>query len=608
MALSRKWRKTVLNMIFSMALVMASATLSYADDGVWSGGGFSLIEFFKTHPMSIVVTILLVIVAVGILMMNYKKKDQTQQLEEANAALEAAVQAAERATETRTRFLSQMSHEIRTPMNAIVGLTDLAKANIYDPDKVEEYLDKISISSKVLLSIVNDVLDMSSLENEKIKIAAVEFDLNQVLDGIDMIYQSQCRSKGIEFVLRKNFANQTFIGDSLRINQILLNLVSNAYKFTEGGGRIEVTASEINRREDEVYIRLTVEDTGEGMTDEMLKRIFKPFEQESTATARKHGGSGLGMSITKNLVEMMHGVIRVESAKGVGTRFTVDLPFKVTGEIKRETAKEVSKIQFLLAGDNAQDMEYVQMLVMQFGVEAETVFFDKEGNQAENQMPVYAKGYDICLLDELDDYSATYNALKTLREKLGPDTHLVLATALKMDDIRAEMNEIGVNQLIRKPILQGVVREILSDKVARAKEGVDDNDFDFSGYKVILAEDNEINAEIMQELLKNVNMDVDYAENGVEAVELFNSAEPGTYIAVLMDLQMPEMDGLEAARQIRGGSHADALSVPIIAQSANAFNEDVALALAAGMNAHISKPISSKELYRTLRKCVNKEF
>lgn len=400
-------------------------------------------------------------------------------LAEKNVQLGEAVAQANHANTAKSQFLARMSHEIRTPMNAIVGLTELARHHRSEPEQMVDYLDKIETSSKVLLGIINNVLDMSAIESNKLKIAHKPFALTEILDSIETVYSTQCRQKGVGFELKRDQIKRSFLcGDGLRLNQVLLNLISNAYKFTPEGGRVTVTATELSQQGEKIYYKFTVADTGEGMSEEMLGRLFEPFEQEMAETAQKHGGSGLGLSIAKNLVELMGGNISCQSKKGEGTVFTVSIPF---------------------------------------------------------------------LLD-------------------------------------TQAQEIG------------------GDEGAAPEREKSEKTYDFSGKTVLLAEDTEMNAEIAMELLELVGLKTDHAWNGRQAVEMFTASAPGTYMAVLMDVQMPEMNGYEAARAIRASAHPDAAKIPVFAMTANAFTEDVSAALNAGMNGHIAKPIDTEILYETLRK------
>ena len=400
-------------------------------------------------------------------------------LAEKNAQLGEAVAQANHANTAKSQFLARMSHEIRTPMNAIVGLTELAGHHRSEPEQMVDYLDKIETSSKVLLGIINDVLDMSAIESNKLKIAHKPFALTEILDSIETVYSTQCRQKGVGFELKRDRIKRSFLcGDGLRLNQVLLNLISNAYKFTPEGGRVTVTATELSQQGEKIYYKFTVADTGEGMSEEMLGRLFEPFEQEMAETAQKHGGSGLGLSIAKNLVELMGGSISCQSKKGEGTVFMVSIPF---------------------------------------------------------------------LLD-------------------------------------TQAQETG------------------GDEGAAPEREKSEKTYDFSGKTVLLAEDTEMNAEIAMELLELVGLKTDHAWNGRQAVKMFTASAPGTYMAVLMDVQMPEMNGYEAARAIRASAHPDAARIPVFAMTANAFTEDVSAALNAGMNGHIAKPIDTEILYETLRK------
>lgn len=409
------------------------------------------------------------------------RKRNYHRLEEKNQQLAMAVAQANHANQAKSQFLARMSHEIRTPMNAIVGLTELAKHRKEEPQQVGEYLDKIETSSKVLLGIINDVLDMSAIESDKMKIAQEPFVLREILKSIFTVYSTQCKQKGIEFEMNLDAIRDNYLkGDGLRLNQILLNLISNAYKFTPKGGKITVTVTELSMQEQKAYYKFLIEDTGEGMTQEMLGRLFMPFEQEGADTAQKHGGSGLGLSIAKNLVELMGGSISCQSEKGKGTTFAVSIPF---------------------------------------------------------------------VLDE--------DAV--VKSKITEDTQSPLSP---------------------------------------------EEEYDFGGRRVLLAEDTEINAEIAKELLELVNMNVDHAWNGKEAVDMFAAAKPGTYTAVLLDVQMPIMNGYEAVTAIRALDHPDSAKIPIYAMTANAFSEDISAALNAGMNGHIAKPIDTKILYEILQKLV----
>lgn len=434
---------------------------------------------YKFRYPLIVIGFLIVMVIAMMQAFIILRRRNYRRLEEKNVQLAGAIVQANHANQAKSQFLARMSHEIRTPMNAIVGLTKLARNHKDEPVQIIEYLDKIETSSKVLLGIINDVLDMSAIESNKLKIAQQPFMMREIIKSIYTVYSTQCRQKGILFEMDADgIKHDCLRGDGLRLNQVLLNLISNAYKFTPEGGKIIVTVEELSGQGEKAYYKFTVADTGEGMTEEMLGRLFQPFEQEGADTAQKHGGSGLGLSIAKNLVELMGGSISCQSQKGEGTRFTVSIPFLV----------------------------------------------DKKEQEAA-----------ACAAGETEQANA-------------------------------------------------------------------EKSYDFGGRRVLLAEDTEMNAEIAKELLLLVNMQTDHAWDGKEAVEMFAAAKPGTYAAVLMDVQMPKLNGYEATAAIRALKHPDAATVPIFAMTANAFTEDVSAALNAGMNGHIAKPIDTELLYETLRK------
>ena len=528
-------------------------------------------------------------------------------LQKKNDELAEAVAQADKANSAKSLFLSRMSHEIRTPMNAIVGLTAIAKQHETDPAAMDDYLSKIETSSRVLLNIINDVLDMSAIESSKLKIANSDFDIKQVLTGISTIYYPQCRNKGVRFEMGTDIENEHLIGDSLRMSQILLNLVSNAYKFTPSGGCISVMTKETARRDRTAFLRFKVSDTGCGMSEDMLARIFKPFEQESGTTAREHGGSGLGLSIAKNLVDMMHGAISVESKKDAGTTFTVDLPFVISergGDRGRDTLKSV---RLIVADDDESAREYSSIVLKRLGVNFDLA---SSGREALNMIETAERSdspYNVCLIDwKMPDMDGVEVA-RRIRETERQRTLIIIISAYDLKEVEQEAKIAGADHFITKPLFQSTIYNVLMSLTNGAiqPEHTEPTGFDFTGRRVLLAEDQDLNAEIAIELLGVVNLEADRAENGRAAVEMFEKSAPGTYGAILMDVQMPLLDGYGATRAIRALDRPDAKSVPIFAMTANAFTEDVSAAISAGMNGHLSKPIETQTLYATLAKAMN---
>lgn len=526
-------------------------------------------------------------------------------LQDKNKQLAEAVRQADMANRAKSLFLARMSHEIRTPMNAIIGLTAIAKNHKNDGEKMEEYLDKITTSSRILLNIINDVLDMSAIENEKLQIAHAPFDFKQLLMGISSIYYAQCKGKGIEFdLVLSRISEETLIGDALRTNQILLNLMSNAFKFTPPGGSIRLLVTQTMIQNETVYMRFEVTDTGSGMTDEMKERLFQPFEQESADTAMEHGGSGLGLSITKNLVDMLQGKIKVDSQKNEGTSFTVDLPFGLLKKRLNVKEDKFGSIRALVVDDDPDTVEYISAILRRIGIEHDVANSGKEAIEKLVQEYEKGQGYDICFLDWIMSGIDGIAVTRKIRELFNEDTTIIIVSAYDLSEVSDEARRAGADMFITKPVFQSTIFNVLMNlsggRYRKMMSG--GKEYDFTGFCVLLAEDNAINMEIAAELLEMVNMKVDRAQNGKEAVEMFEKSEPGTYGAVLLDIQMPVMDGHEAARTIRRGNHPEAKTIPIYAITANAFTEDVSAALAAGMDGYIAKPIDNEILYSTLEK------
>lgn len=551
----------------------------------------------------LILGMIFVLIAVYLYILAQRKR-YIGELEKKNEQLLEAMAQAEQASRAKGDFLSRMSHEIRTPMNAIVGFTKIASQNLKKEEKVKECLDKITIASMLLLNIINDVLDMSAIESQKMKIAYEKFDFKQLILSISNIYYPQCKQKGIHFEIKMNQVTEEYlIGDQLRLNQILLNLLSNAVKFTQKDGLIEVIITQVQEKDSTIFFRFEVHDTGCGMTSEMMTRLFKPFEQEDGSTARTYGGSGLGLSITKNLVDLMKGAIRVTSKKGEGSTFIIELPF---GKVLE---KEDIKIKFddiyalIIDADNASG-EYTSSVLNRLAVKHDYVQSDIQAYDKIKKMNELGYEYNIYFMDCIMSEENAANLIQQVRKVTkGPVIIAILSYDAQETEERA--NRIGADLFIAKPLFQSTIFNLFLNVTGKEfltrKEGTTSvKTYDFSGYSLLLVEDTKMNLEIAVELLKDTNVKIDIAENGEEAVDKFVNSSERMYQMILMDVQMPIMDGYEATRLIRKSNHIQAKTIPIIAMTADAFTEDISKALSAGMNAHIAKPIDEVLLYQTI--------
>ena len=560
---------------------------------------------YKFRVPLLVIVALVLLCFFLLLTVSVNRQKNARQTAIANENLEKAVAKAERANVAKSQFLAQMSHEIRTPMNAIIGLTSIANAEADSPQKTREYLANIDGSSRLLLGIINDVLDMSAIEGGKLKIDNAPFNFKQMLTNLTTVFYQQAQLKNLTFQVRMNgVTEETIIGDELRVNQVLMNFLSNAIKFTPSGGSVDLTVLQASRSQDKVQMRFSVSDTGCGMSEDMMDRLFQPFEQESALTARKHGGSGLGLSIAKNLVEMMGGSIKVESTLHKGSVFTADIPFGVSEEGYPTDATGFADIHTLVVDDDKESCEYSSILLERLGVRYQYVTTGEAALDALGEAEDQGDPYKLCLVDwkmpDMDGIEAT----QRIREIYGNDTIVIIVSAYDLNEVEASGKAAGANYFIPKPLFQSTLFNALmrisgGDYTPINAEN-EKNDYDFSAKKVLVVEDVALNMEVAIKLLQLVGIETTCAEDGRQALTMFQSSKPGDYDAIFMDINMPVMDGYEATKAIRALERPDAKTIPIYAMTANAFSEDVTAALNAGMNGHIAKPIETKVLYRTL--------
>ena len=521
-----------------------------------------------------------------------------------NHALAEALAAAKEASKAKTVFLSNMSHEIRTPMNAIIGLNNIALNEPSASPKIREYLSRIGTSANHLLSIINDILDMSRIESGRMTIRSEEFSFSKVLEQVNTIISGQCRDKGLIYDCRmsENISDY-YIGDDMKLRQVMINILGNAVKFTPEGGRVALRIENIAQFDGKTTLRMTFSDTGIGMSPEYLPHLFYTFSQEDSSSTSRYGSTGLGMPITKSIVELMNGNIEVESEKGKGTVFTVTVTLLDSDRAaapEEEAAVHPDDMYVLVIDDDPVACEHAQIVLGQIGIRCDRALSGAEGIEMVRLRHARRKPYNLILVDwrmpDLDGVETT----RKIRSIVGSGTPIIILTSYNWEDIEEEARQAGVDTFASKPLFAGTVMDEFREAFRKKNAPLARSTADLKGRHVLLAEDVAVNAEIMMMVLSMREIQADLAENGRIAVEMFEASAPGYYDAVLMDMRMPEMDGLEATRAIRALNREDAAAVPIIALTANAFDEDVQRSMQAGLNAHLSKPVEPEALFRTL--------
>ena len=517
--------------------------------------------------------------------------------------LSEALNIAEEASRAKTAFLSNMSHEIRTPMNAIIGLDNIALHEPDVPDKVRDHLEKIGSSAQHLLGIINDILDMSRIESGRMIIKSDEFSFSRLLEQVNSIISGQCRDKRLAYECRTSGKiDDYYIGDETKLRQVIINILGNAVKFTPEGGSVSFLVEEGRRYAGKAVLKMTFRDTGIGMSREYLPHVFDAFTQEDSSTTSKYGSTGLGMPITRSIVELMNGHIDVESEKGKGTTFTVTVTL---GESDRrhdglEGDLNPSELNVLAIDDDPVALEHAQVVLGQAGITCDIALSGGEGLEKVKLRHARRADYDLLLVDwkmpDMDGVETT----RQIRSVVGNSTPVIILTSYNWDEIAEEARQAGVDTFVPKPLFAGSVLDQFREAFRRKKDVRAVPRAELQGRHVLLAEDVEVNADIMVMVLGMREIQADVAQNGRVAVEKYLAQSAGYYDAILMDMRMPEMDGLEATRAIRASGHGDAKTIPIIALTANAFDEDVQQSMQAGLNAHLSKPVEPDALFDTL--------
>ena len=525
-----------------------------------------------------------------------------------NRALSEALKAAEEANIAKTAFLSNMSHEIRTPMNAIIGLDSLALQNEAIPSETREYLEKIGESAHHLLGLINDILDMSRIESGRLVIRKEEFSFRNMLEQINTMVMSQCEEKGLNYECRViGGVSDFYIGDDMKLKQVLINILSNAIKFTDAPGGVMLTVERINVFGDHSTIKFCIKDTGIGMDKEFIPKIFDAFTQEDSSRNNKYGSTGLGMAITKNIVELMNGTISVESEKGVGTEFTVIITLNNSNRQGPATyVIDPKDMRILVVDDEEIAAEHARIVLDEAGIKADTCY---DGQTAMNMLEVqHAKHepYNLVLLDWKMPEMDGVELAREIRKRYDRETTVIILTSFNWDEIMEEAVHSGVDSFLAKPLFASNVLDEF-ERIARKNNMSlykEKKRADLKGRHILMAEDVFINAEIMKQIILSKEAEIDHAENGIIVLNMFEESTVGYYDAILMDVRMPEMDGLEATAAIRSLDRLDAKTIPIIALTANAFDEDVQRSLQVGMDAHLSKPVDPEHLYQTLEELI----
>ena len=541
-----------------------------------------------------------ILIILTLIFLRYFSITRSQLLE-----LKDARQKAVESSKAKSEFLANMSHDIRTPMNAIVGMTAIATAHIDDQKQVQNCLRKITLSSKHLLGLINDVLDMSKIESGKLTLTTEQISLKEVFEGIVNIMQPQVKAKRQTFDIHvENILTENVWCDGVRLNQVLLNLLSNSTKYTPEGGSVQLSLSEEKSPKGENYIRIhiKVKDNGIGMSPDFLKRIYEPYSRADGVRVSKTQGTGLGMAITKYIVEAMEGSLNITSELDKGTE--VSLTFDFEKAVALEMDMVLPSWNMLVVDDDELLCRTAIDTLKTIGINADWVLSGEKAIELVTQHHQKRDDYQIILLDWKLPGMNGIQVAKEIRRNLGDEVPILLISAYDWSECEAEAREAGISGFISKPLFKSTLYHALRQYMGAETENDQtlNHNIDLSGRRILLAEDNELNWEVAKELLSDLGVELDWAEDGQICLDKFQRSPEGYYDAILMDIRMPHMTGYEATKAIRGLNHPNALSIPIIAMSADAFSDDIQHCLECGMNAHIAKPIDDIELTRILKR------
>ncbi|MCM1544996.1 MAG: response regulator, partial [Ruminococcus sp.] len=565
----------------------------------------------KQWFISAIIACLTILILLIIIIAAYSRimSRQMHKVVEARSIAEEAQREAERSNRAKSEFLSNVSHDIRTPMNAIVGMTEIAIANIDDPERVSDCLKKITVSGKQLLGLINNVLDMSKIENGKMTLTMEQVSLRELMDSVVSVIQPQIKMKKQNFDVHiRNITSEVVSCDCVRLNQVIMNLLSNAVKFTPDGGSIclQLDESDSEKGENFVRVHLMVKDSGIGMTDEFLSRVFESFVRADSARVHRTEGTGLGMAITKYIVDAMDGQIEVTSTPNVGSEFNVYFDFERC---------DVQEAEFILPNWNVLVVDDDRLLcdsvvsdLCEMGVNAQWTLDGESAVEMIAKQHNLNNDYHVVLMDYKLPGIDGIETSRRIHQQLGTDVPILLISAYDWSDIEKEAREAGISNFISKPLFKSTLFYTLHkyvDESERMESNAESTGEALKGCRVLLAEDNELNREIAFELLSQSGMELDMVENGRLCVEKFAASWVGYYDAILMDIRMPEMTGYEATKAIRALERSDAKKIPIVAMTADAFAEDVKKCLECGMNAHVSKPIDARKIFAILEKYIN---